>query len=113
MDWGLCQPIDPEIQTTLIAHISHLVGRDYPEVPSDFVKLGFVPAGKEQVILEQGVVEVLADIYGRWAMGGGVRSVGINAVLAQVSGLTSKYGNLFQVRYCPEQFIHLCSCILL
>lgn len=63
------------------------------------MKLGFVPAGKEQVVLDNGVVEVLADIYGRWATGGGVGSVDINSVINQLSGLTAKYGNLFQVRH--------------
>jgi len=39
MDWGLVQSIDPDIQTTLIAHISHLVGKDYAKIPADLGKL--------------------------------------------------------------------------
>jgi len=63
----------------------------------EIVKLGFVPAGQENKVMENGVVEVLADIYGRWATGGGVAAVDINSVVAQISNLTAKYGNLFQV----------------
>jgi predicted unusual protein kinase regulating ubiquinone biosynthesis (AarF/ABC1/UbiB family) len=104
MDWGLVTSIDPEIQSTLIAHVSHLVAKDYAKVPSDLVKLGFVPQGKEDVVLNAGVVEVLADIYGNWARGGGASKIDINAVVNQVSGLTARYGNLFQL---PPYFAYI------
>lgn len=45
MDWGLVTPVEEYIQTTLITHVSHLVSKDYAKVPSDLVKLGFVPNG--------------------------------------------------------------------
>ena len=35
------------------------------------VKLGFIPAGYEEVALEAGVVEVLSDVYTSFAGGGG------------------------------------------
>lgn len=54
-------------------------------------------SGKEEVILGTDVVEVLADVYGKWAQGGGATKIDINAVLKQVNGLSERYGNLFQV----------------
>lgn len=59
------------------------------------MKLGFVPPGKEKVILEQGVVDTLASIYGQWAKGGGAAKVDVNAVFSQLQGLVEKYGNVF------------------
>eukprot|EP00966_Prymnesium_polylepis_P123072 2845662-Prymnesium_polylepis.1 len=35
-------------QLTLIEHVAHLTAADYDKVPSDLVKLGFVPEGAEQ-----------------------------------------------------------------
>lgn len=37
--------------------------------------------GMEGAAREQGVVEVLADVYGEWAMGGGAAKVDINKVI--------------------------------
>ena len=39
--------IDPDLQTSLIEHVAHLTAKDYAKVPSDLVKLGFVPKGGE------------------------------------------------------------------
>lgn len=104
LDWGLTTSIDDDLQATLIEHVAHLVSKDYAQIPADLVKLGFVPAGKEKVILEEGVVEVLADIYGRWAKGGGVQKIDINQVVKQLQGLVSDYGNLFQL---PPYFAYV------
>lgn len=104
LDWGLTTSIDSDLQITLIEHVAHLVSKDYAQIPADLVKLGFVPAGKEQVILDQGVVEVLADIYGRWAMGGGIAGIDINQVIKQLQGLVDQYGNIFQL---PPYFAYV------
>ena len=47
LDWGLVTSIDPDLQTSLIEHVAHLTAKDYAKVPSDLVKLGFVPKGGE------------------------------------------------------------------
>ena len=58
LDWGLVTRLQPDLQLTFIEHIAHLTSRDYASVPADLVKLGFVPAGKEELVQEAGVVEV-------------------------------------------------------
>jgi predicted unusual protein kinase regulating ubiquinone biosynthesis (AarF/ABC1/UbiB family) len=103
MDWGLTTSIPQDLQLTFIEHVAHLVARDYASVPADLVKLGFVPRGKEDVFLSEGVVEVLADIYGKWALGGGAAKIGINKVVDQLNGLASEYGNIFQVSACIDK----------
>ena len=104
LDWGLVTSLAPDLQGTMIDHIAHLTSRDYAKVPTDLVKLGFIPAGMEQAAAEGGVVEVLADVYGKWAMGGGAARVDINAVIQDLSGLTDRYGNLFQL---PPYFAYI------
>jgi len=104
LDWGLTTSINKDLQLTLIEHVAHLVSKDYAQVPSDLVKLGFVPEGKQDIILEKGVVEVLADIYGKWAKGGGVQKIDINQVVKQLQGLVDDYGNLFQL---PPYFAYI------
>jgi hypothetical protein len=42
--------------TQFIEHIAHLTAKDYAKVPADLVKLGFVPAGKEDDILKTDAV---------------------------------------------------------
>ena len=54
--------------------------------------------------MDQGVVEVLADIYGRWAKGGGVAGIDINQVVKQLQGLVDQYGNIFQL---PPYFAYV------
>lgn len=63
LDWGLVTNLDPDLQAAFIEHIAHLTSKDYARVPADLVKLGFIPAGKEAVALESGVVSVLAEVY--------------------------------------------------
>lgn len=104
MDWGLTTSIPPDLQVTFIEHVAHLVSRDYASVPADLVKLGFVPEGKESVILSAGVVDVLADIYGKWAKGGGAAKIGINKVVSQLNKLTTEFGNIFQL---PPYFAYV------
>eukprot|EP01035_Chromulina_nebulosa_P021250 gene21250-27535_t len=104
LDWGLVTHIDSEIQTTLISHVSHLVSKDYAKIPNDLVKLGFVPKGKEDFMAGTDVVEVLTDIYGRWALGGGATRIDINAVFNQINGLADRYGRLLQI---PPYFAYI------
>lgn len=104
MDWGLVTSVDSSIQSTLIIHVSHLVSKDYEKIPADLVKLGFVPSSKEQFIANTDVVALLADIYGKWAKGGGTKRIDINAVVNQINELADEYGNLFRL---PPYFAYI------
>ena len=97
LDWGLVTNLDPDLQISFIEHIAHLTSRDYEKVPSDLVKLGFVPAGKEALIQESGVVSVLAEVYSEFARGGGANKIDVSGVISKMQGLAGSYGNLFQV----------------
>ena len=104
LDWGMVTAIPSELQLTLIEHMAHLTSRDYAEVPRDLYLLGFVPADKEDVIEDSGVVEVLADIYGQWTDGGGLNNINANEVIVQMQDLASTKGNLFQI---PPYFAYI------
>lgn len=54
LDWGLVTSVRPDLQLTLIEHVAHLTAADYAKVPSDLIKLGFVPEGGEEAILSSG-----------------------------------------------------------
>ena len=97
LDWGLVTNLDSDLQLSFIEHIAHLTSRDYEKVPSDLVKLGFVPAEKEALIQESGVVSVLAEVYTEFARGGGASKIDVSGVVSKMQGLASSYGNLFQV----------------
>jgi predicted unusual protein kinase regulating ubiquinone biosynthesis (AarF/ABC1/UbiB family) len=90
LDWGMVTSIPPQLQLTLIEHMAHLTSRDYAEVPRDLYLLGFVPKDKERVVEDSGVVEVLADIYGRWTDGGGMASINANEVLSKMQDLAAE-----------------------
>lgn len=92
--------LDSDLQLSFIEHIAHLTSRDYEKVPSDLVKLGFVPPGKEALIQESGVVSVLAEVYMEFARGGGANKIDVSGVVSKMQGLASSYGNLFQVMRC-------------
>ena len=96
--------IPPELQLTLIEHMAHLTSGDYAEVPRDLYLLGFVPADKEQEIEDAGVVDVLADVYGQWTAGGGLRTINANEVFASLQDLAGQKGNLFQI---PPYFAYI------
>mmetsp|Transcript_12081 Transcript_12081/g.34611 ORF Transcript_12081/g.34611 Transcript_12081/m.34611 type:complete len:975 (-) Transcript_12081:203-3127(-) len=104
LDWGMVTSIPPQLQLTLIEHMAHLTSRDYDEVPRDLYLLGFVPADKEDVIEDSGVVDVLAGIYGQWTDGGGMASINANEVLSQLQDLAATKGNLFQI---PPYFAYI------
>jgi len=104
LDWGMVTKIPSDLQITLIEHMAHLTSGDYAEVPRDLYLLGFVPADKEDVIEDSGVVDVLADIYGKWTSGGGLATINANEVLVQMQGLAATRGNLFQI---PPYFAYI------
>eukprot|EP00536_Pseudo-nitzschia_multiseries_P004594 jgi/Psemu1/285200/fgenesh1_pg.77_\ len=104
LDWGMVTSIPSQLQLTLIEHMAHLTSRDYAEVPRDLYLLGFVPADKEDVIEDSGVVDVLAGIYGQWTDGGGMASINANEVLSQMQDLAATRGNLFQI---PPYFAYI------
>ena len=104
LDWGLVTTLSPDLQLTFIEHVAHLTSRDYKKVPEDLVKLGFIPAGYEEVALEAGVVEVLSDVYTSFAGGGGAAKIDVNAVIGKLTGLQDTYGNIFQI---PPYFAYI------
>eukprot|EP00531_Pseudo-nitzschia_arenysensis_P000798 CAMPEP_0116142814 /NCGR_PEP_ID=MMETSP0329-20121206/15109_1 /TAXON_ID=697910 /ORGANISM="Pseudo-nitzschia arenysensis, Strain B593" /LENGTH=920 /DNA_ID=CAMNT_0003638075 /DNA_START=232 /DNA_END=2995 /DNA_ORIENTATION=+ len=104
LDWGMVTTIPSQLQLTLIEHMAHLTSRDYAEIPRDLYLLGFVPADKEDVIEDSGVVDVLADIYGQWTDGGGLKTINANEVLSQMQDLAATRGNLFQI---PPYFAYI------
>jgi len=96
--------LDSGLQLTLIEHMAHLTSADYEEIPRDLLLLGFIPPGKADLIRDSGVVEVLADIYGAWTMGGGAAAINVNKVISQLQDLTAQKGNLFQI---PPYFAYI------
>jgi hypothetical protein len=104
LDWGLVTRLDSNIQATFITHIAHLTSKDYAAIPDDLVKLGFIAAGKESMAREAGVVEVLTSVYGQLAGGGGLKKINVAGVIDELTGLTSIYGNLFQI---PAYFAYI------
>lgn len=104
LDWGLVTVLNPDLQLSYIEHIAHLTSKDYAKVPADLVRLGFVPEGKQQAVLEAGVVEVLSSVYTKFAGGGGVAKIDVNQVIQEMNGLAGTYGNLFQL---PPYFAYI------
>eukprot|EP00929_Paragymnodinium_shiwhaense_P067581 TRINITY_DN33994_c0_g1_i1.p1 TRINITY_DN33994_c0_g1~~TRINITY_DN33994_c0_g1_i1.p1 ORF type:complete len:749 (+),score=178.28 TRINITY_DN33994_c0_g1_i1:166-2412(+) len=104
LDWGLVTSLDEDLQFTFIEHVAHLVSRDYGKVPSDLTKLGFVPEGSEEAILQSEVVDVLANVYGQWTDGGGASNIDVGAYMNELQTLGSKYGNIFRV---PPYFFYI------
>lgn len=96
--------LPPDLQLTLIEHMAHLTSADYGEVPRDLLLLGFIPPSKADAIDDSGVVDVLADIYGQWTVGGGASSVNVNDVINDLQNLTAEKGNLFQI---PPYFAYI------
>jgi len=104
LDWGLVTTLSKDFHVAYIEHIAHLVSGDYEPVPSDLVRLGFVPEGKEQDVINSDVVKVLADVYGQWSGGGGAKAVDIQALFNGIQGLSDRYGNIFRV---PPYFFYI------
>jgi len=104
LDWGMVTKLEPDLQVTLIEHMAHLTSADYAEIPRDLLLLGFIPKSKADLIEDSGIVEVLAEIYGAWTVGGGAASVNVNQVIANLQDLTAKKGNLFQI---PPYFAYI------
>ena len=52
LDWGLVTTVRPDLQLTLIEHVAHLTAADYAKVPTDLVKLGFVPCATRRTRTE-------------------------------------------------------------
>ena len=104
LDWGLVSEIRPDIQLCLIEHVAHLTSRDYAKVPADLVALGFVPEGKEAAIQETDAVEVLTSVYTQFAGGGGAAKIDVALVINELTGLSERYGNLFQL---PPYFAYI------
>ena len=53
-------------------------------MPSDLVKLGFVPPGGEKDIESSGVVEYLTYVYSTWNSGGGAAKLDVPALFSRV-----------------------------
>lgn len=104
LDWGLVTEVDEDLQLTFLEHVAHLVAKDYAAVPADLVKLGFVPEGKEQAIMDGDVVETLASVYTQWAGGGGAAKIDVNEVSGRLRKLTEERGNFFQI---PPYFAYI------
>jgi len=105
LDWGLVTSIDEGLQLTLIEHVAHLTAQDYAKVPSDLVKLGFVPPGSEAVVEQNGVVDFLTYTYSTWSSGGGAAKLDVPSLFAQVRELASDTDDgIFQV---PPYFAYI------
>jgi len=104
LDWGMVTRLNPNLQTTLVEHIAHLVSADYEEVPKDLLLLGFISEDKASAIEDSGIVEVLADIYGAWTKGGGATKINVPKVVSQLQDLQATKGNLFLI---PSYFAYI------
>ena len=105
LDWGLVSTLDPDLRLTLIEHVAHLVARDYAKIPSDLVKLGFVPEGGEAAALDNGVVELLTKTYSKRAEGGSFANFDVPALFEELQGLSANAGaNIFII---PPYFAYI------
>jgi len=105
LDWGLVTSIAPDLQLTLIEHVAHLTAADYAKVPNDLVRLGFVPGGGEEVVMQNGVVDFLTYTYSTWTSGGGASKLDVPALFARVRELAADSADgLFQV---PPYFAYI------
>jgi predicted unusual protein kinase regulating ubiquinone biosynthesis (AarF/ABC1/UbiB family) len=104
LDWGLVTKVEGELQISFLEHIAHLTSRDFAAIPNDLVRLGFVPAGKEEAIAQAGVGEVLANLYMMLSGGGGANKIDVSEVARTLTGLTQTYGNIFQI---PPYFLYI------
>jgi len=105
LDWGLVTRLRKDLQLTLIEHVAHLTAKDYAKVPSDLVKLGFVPQGAEKVVIENGVVDFLTYTYSTWSSGGGASKLDVPKLFDEVRKLASETEDgLFQV---PPYFAYI------
>ncbi|CAE7202936.1 unnamed protein product [Symbiodinium natans] len=104
LDWGLVTTLDPSFRVAYIEHIAHLVSGDYDPVPADLVRIGFVPEGMEDDVINSEVVSTLAQVYGQWSAGGGTAGMDVNGLFNEIQGLSRRYGNLFRV---PPYFFYI------
>ena len=105
LDWGLVTTVRPDLQLTLIEHVAHLTASDYAKVPSDLVKLGFVPEGAESTVIDNGVVDFLTDTYSTWKSGGGAAKLDVPKLFSEVRELAADTpGGIFQV---PPYFAYI------
>ena len=105
LDWGLVTTVRPDLQLTLIEHVAHLTASDYAKVPSDLVKLGFVPDGAEKSVIDNGVADFLTETYSTWKSGGGASKLDVPKLFAEVRELASDTPDgLFQV---PPYFAYI------
>jgi predicted unusual protein kinase regulating ubiquinone biosynthesis (AarF/ABC1/UbiB family) len=109
LDWGLVTKVEGELQITFLEHIAHLTSRDYPAIPGDLVRLGFVPEGQEEAIAQAGVAEVLGTLYAQLAGGGGAKKIDVNEVARTMTGLTQNYG---ECRAMPKAVLCPARCLL-
>jgi hypothetical protein len=71
LDWGMTLDVDPGLQLSLLEFVSHLTSEQYEEIPSDFVKLNFLKAEKEEFVRASGFLEPLTYILKQAGQGGG------------------------------------------
>lgn len=64
------------------------------------MKLGFVPEGAEQVVLDNGVVDFLTYTYSTWTSGGGAAKLDVPKLFDRVRELAADTDDgLFQVSF--------------
>lgn len=80
------------------------MSEDYSAIPTDLVSLGFIPAGKERVVEEAGVVTVLSSVLAQLSAGGGAAKINVDQLVGELQSMTSSYGNLFQI---PPYFAYI------
>jgi predicted unusual protein kinase regulating ubiquinone biosynthesis (AarF/ABC1/UbiB family) len=102
LDWGLVSRLEPGLRLSLIEHVAHLVARDYAKVPSDLVKLGFVPAGQEAAAQDSGAVDLLTYAYSKRAEGGGFSNFDVPALFDELSADAGS--SIFQI---PPYFAYI------
>lgn len=98
LDWGLVSTLDSDLRLTLIEHVAHLVARDYAKIPTDLVRLGFVPEGGEAAAQDAGVVALLTKTYSKRAEGGGFANFDVPALFDELRALSADAGSsIFQI----------------
>ena len=71
LDWGMVIDVPNDLQLSLLEFIANLQAKNYEEIPTDLVKLSFVPADKLDELRESGLTAALASIITLTVQGGG------------------------------------------
>lgn len=83
LDFGMCVEVAPEIRQDLVAAIVRLINRDYDNLGTDFVKLGFLPPDADT----EPLAPLLTNAFGDASTGSALSDLSFSRLADNLSGL--------------------------